>query len=75
MPLRHTLADLLQQDPTLLDRLAKEGRYRKIDSVWAYGSVPAPIEEPGHPWRSQQEAEIRELRAQASGTRRAKVGP
>lgn len=75
MPLKHTLAQLLEQDPGLLDRLKAEGRYRKIDSVWAYGSVPVQVEDPtGHPWRSEQQAAIEEIRASAAGSKRVKAG-
>ncbi len=70
------LSDLLKADPTLLTRLEQEGRYHRVDAMWAFGSVRTSLEDPtGHPWRVEQEAAIQEIRATAQGTKRTKAGP
>jgi hypothetical protein len=69
-------ADLLKQDPSLIERLQAQGRYHKVDAAWAFGSVRTSLEDPtGHPWRVEQEAAIQEIRASAQGTKRTKAGP
>lgn len=74
------LADLLQADPDLERRLKEAGRWHRVDVRWALGSVPTTLETghaayPAHPWRSEQEAAIQEIRATAAGTKRRKAGP
>ena len=58
---------MLRTDPTLLDRLATEGKYHKIDAL-----TFSPHEAMEHLWRRLQESEISEVAAKQGRPRKGR---
>lgn len=54
MTIRKTLGQLLAEDPDLEYRLKADGKWRKVSTAWADGSVPLSVDgvvRGVHPWK------------------------